>query len=64
MTLGVKLFCALMAIGSLFWLRYTWNGFGGQVEDLEMHRKSFLMRIHFIFIGLVIIVCALTALLT
>ncbi|MCB1121930.1 MAG: hypothetical protein KJT03_10300 [Verrucomicrobiae bacterium] len=61
MPLGVKIFCLIMAIGSVFWLRYAWNGFGGKVEDLEAHRKSNLMRIHFLFIGLVIIVCTLMA---
>ena len=61
MPLGVKLFCAFMAIGSLIWLRYVWNGFGGKVEDLEAHRKSGLMRIHFLFIGLVVLVCGLMA---
>lgn len=61
MPLEVKIFCLLMAAGSVFWLRYAWNGFGGKVEDLEAHRKSFLMRIHFLFIILVILVCTLIA---
>jgi len=50
-----------MAVGSLFWLRYAWSGFGGQVKDLEKHRMSGLMRVHFVFIILVIIVCTLMA---
>jgi len=63
MPLGVKIFCAFMALGSLFWLRYAWTGFGGQVKDLEAHRKSGLMRVHFLFIGLVVIICTLMAIL-
>ena len=51
-----------MAIGALLWFRYAWNGFGGKVTDLEAHRKSNLMRVHFLFILLVIIVCTLMAL--
>ena len=50
-----------MAIGSLLWLRYAWSGFGGSFKDLEAHRKSGLMRVHFLFIGLVVIVCTLMA---
>lgn len=61
MPFGVKIFCLLMAVASLFWLRYAWSGFGGKVEDLEAHRRSGLMRVHFLFIGLLIIVCTLTA---
>ena len=52
-----------MAAGSLLWFRYAWNGFGGSVEDLEAHRKSNLMRFHYVFIGLVILVCTYIALL-
>jgi len=51
-----------MALGSLFWLRYAWTGFGGKVKDLESHRRSGLMRVHFLFITLVVIICALIAL--
>jgi len=61
MPIGVKLFCAIMALGSLFWLKYAWAGFGGQVKDLEAHRKSGLIRVHFLFIILVVIVCTLIA---
>jgi len=50
-----------MALGSLFWLKYAWAGFGGQVKDLEAHRKSGLIRVHFLFIILVVIVCTLIA---
>jgi hypothetical protein len=64
MPLGVKIFCLVLALGALIWFRYAWNGFGGQVEDLEKHRKSNLMRVHFLFIILVIVVCTLMALFT
>jgi hypothetical protein len=62
MPIGLKIFCAIMALGSLFWLRYAWTGFGGKVKDLESHRRSGLMRVHFLFITLVVIICALIAL--
>ena len=61
MTIGLKIFFLIMAVGAFIWLRYAWQGFGGKVADLESHRKSGLMRIHFFFIILVIVSCVLLA---
>ncbi len=54
MGLNIRIFLVLMAVFSYVWFRYAWNGFGGRVKDLEQHRKNNLMRIHFLFLILVI----------
>lgn len=54
MGLNMRIFLVLLAVFAYVWFRYAWNGFGGRVEDLEQHRKNNLMRIHFLFLMLVI----------
>ena len=54
MGVGLRIFFVLLAAFTYLWFRYVWNGFGGRVTDLEEHRKNNLMRIHFLFLILVI----------
>jgi hypothetical protein len=61
MPIGLKVFFVLMALFAFVWLRYAWQGFGGQVKDLEAHRNKGLMRLHFSFVILVIVSCILLA---
>ena len=61
MPIGLKIFFVLMALFAFVWFRYAWEGFGGQVRDLEEHRNNGLMRVHFLFVILVIVSCILLA---